>query len=59
MEYRVLLRAVFLLLRLFTLINYVKCFNLDIYAPIFKIGPADSYFGFSVAGHFNGNGEPL
>uniref|UniRef100_A0A0N5AE12 Integrin_alpha2 domain-containing protein n=1 Tax=Syphacia muris TaxID=451379 RepID=A0A0N5AE12_9BILA len=35
------------------------CFNLDVHSPIFKIGPKDSYFGFSVAGHFNGANKPL
>lgn len=59
MEYRVLFRAVFLLLRLLLLINHIESFNLDIHAPIFKVGPANSYFGFSVAGHFNKKGEPL
>lgn len=33
----------------------VLAFNLDIHAPIYKIGPNDSYFGFSVAEHFKGN----
>ncbi|VDM50696.1 unnamed protein product [Toxocara canis] len=41
--------------RLFMLLfALVKAFNIDINAPIFKIGPNGSYFGFSVAEHFNG-----
>ncbi|VDK72043.1 unnamed protein product [Gongylonema pulchrum] len=32
--------------------SVVWSFNLDIHAPIFKIGPNDSYFGFAVAEHF-------
>ncbi|KAM3723178.1 Integrin alpha ina-1 [Dirofilaria immitis] len=42
------------------LIYYYYCsvvlsFNLDIHAPIYKIGPNNSYFGFSVAEHFKEN----
>ncbi|VDM14226.1 unnamed protein product [Wuchereria bancrofti] len=33
----------------------VLAFNLDIHAPIYKIGPNDSYFGFAVAEHFKEN----
>lgn len=47
-------RAVFLLLRLLLLCTFVRAFNVDVHAPIFKIGPPKTYFGFSVAEHFNG-----
>ncbi|MFH4973715.1 hypothetical protein AB6A40_000424 [Gnathostoma spinigerum] len=30
-------------------------FNIDTHAPIYKIGPHGSYFGFSVAEHFDGS----
>ncbi|VDO65309.1 unnamed protein product [Onchocerca flexuosa] len=33
----------------------VLAFNLDIHAPIYKIGPNGSYFGFAVAEHFKAN----
>ncbi|VDM97572.1 unnamed protein product [Thelazia callipaeda] len=33
----------------------VSAFNLDIHAPIYKIGPNYSYFGFAVAEHFKAN----
>lgn len=38
-----------------SLVVMVLGFNIDIHAPIYKIGPNDSYFGFSVAEHFKEN----
>ena len=33
------------------LIQLISTFNLDINLPVYKFGPPDSYFGYSVAEH--------
>ena len=38
-------------------ISCIDSFNLDTRIPIFKFGPKDSYFGFSVAEHITVNGH--
>uniref|UniRef100_F1KQ70 Integrin alpha ina-1 n=1 Tax=Ascaris suum TaxID=6253 RepID=F1KQ70_ASCSU len=48
------LRRINSLLRFAFLLVLTNAFNIDTHAPIFKIGPTGSYFGFSVAEHFNG-----
>uniref|UniRef100_A0A0M3HXD8 Uncharacterized protein n=1 Tax=Ascaris lumbricoides TaxID=6252 RepID=A0A0M3HXD8_ASCLU len=40
--------------RIVIIVVLTNAFNIDTHAPIFKIGPTGSYFGFSVAEHFNG-----
>lgn len=44
-----------LMLQLFLVISFsillVEGFNLDTRIPVYKFGPKDSYFGFSVAEH--------
>uniref|UniRef100_A0A914R9V1 Uncharacterized protein n=1 Tax=Parascaris equorum TaxID=6256 RepID=A0A914R9V1_PAREQ len=52
------LRRINSLLRFAFLLVLTNAFNIDTHAPIFKIGPAGSYFGFSVAEHFNGEQPP-
>ncbi|GMS89597.1 hypothetical protein PENTCL1PPCAC_11772, partial [Pristionchus entomophagus] len=52
MERRRRLRSSLLLLC--TIFSLSKAFNLDTNGPIYKTGPKEAHFGYSVAAHFNG-----
>ncbi|CAI5444358.1 unnamed protein product [Caenorhabditis angaria] len=39
---------------LLILVEFCNCFNLDVYAPIYRFGKNGTNFGFAVAQHFNG-----
>jgi hypothetical protein len=47
-------RRISLLIPLLLLVLPISSFNIDTAAPVYKLGPSGSYFGFAVAEHFKG-----